>query len=141
MVLDKISEYLCFEGLQQRFSHYSETLKCKMNFSIYLPPEANSGSVPVVYWLSGLTCTDENFVQKAGAQRYASELGIALVAPDTSPRGDNVPDDPLGEYDFGLGAGFPLASLAARFGRTEEAILVSLSALSRFYINNQPPKD
>ena len=106
MVLDKVSEYLCFEGLQQRFSHYSETLKCKMNFSIYLPPEANSGSVPVVYWLSGLTCTDENFVQKAGAQRYASELGIALVAPDTSPRGDNVPDDPLGEYDFGLGAGF-----------------------------------
>jgi S-formylglutathione hydrolase len=106
MVLDKISEYLCFEGLQQRFSHYSEMLKCKMNFSIYLPPEANSGSVPVVYWLSGLTCTDENFVQKAGAQRYASELGIALVAPDTSPRGDNVPDDPLGEYDFGLGAGF-----------------------------------
>jgi len=62
--------------------------------------------VPVIYWLSGLTCTDENFVTKAGAQRYAAELGLAIVAPDTSPRGEGVPDDPEGAYDFGLGAGF-----------------------------------
>ena len=62
--------------------------------------------MPVVYWLSGLTCTDENFVNKAGAQRYAAELGLAIVAPDTSPRGDDVPDDPDSAYDFGLGAGF-----------------------------------
>jgi S-formylglutathione hydrolase len=77
-----------------------------MTFSIFLPPQAEQGKVPVVYWLSGLTCTDENFVAKAGAQRYAAELGLAVVAPDTSPRGEGVPDDPDGAWDFGLGAGF-----------------------------------
>ena len=73
---------------------------------VFLPPQAESGPVPVIYWLSGLTCTDENFVTKAGAQRYAAEHGIAVVAPDTSPRGDGVADDPEGAYDFGLAAGF-----------------------------------
>ncbi|MEH6591915.1 MAG: S-formylglutathione hydrolase [Halioglobus sp.] len=104
--MEKISENLCFEGLQQRFSHQSDTLGCEMHFSVYLPPQARTKSVPVLYWLSGLTCTDENFVQKAGAQRYASEHGVAIVAPDTSPRGEGVPDDPEGAWDFGLGAGF-----------------------------------
>ena len=79
-----------------------------MNFSIFLPPQARSRSVPVLYWLSGLTCTDENFVTKAGAQQHAAAAGIAIVAPDTSPRGDGVPDDPQGAWDFGLGAGFYL---------------------------------
>ena len=77
-----------------------------MKCSIYLPPQSETSQVPVLYWLSGLTCTDENFVQKAGAQRYAAEYGIAILAPDTSPRGENVPDDPDESYDFGLGAGF-----------------------------------
>jgi S-formylglutathione hydrolase len=77
-----------------------------MNFSVYLPPAAQHSAVPVLYWLSGLTCTDENFVQKAGAQQYAAKHGVAIVAPDTSPRGDGVPDDPEAAYDFGLGAGF-----------------------------------
>jgi S-formylglutathione hydrolase len=78
-----------------------------MTFSIYLPPQALRGNrVPVIYWLSGLTCTDENFMQKAGAQRRAATLGLALVAPDTSPRGEHVPDDPDGSWDFGHGAGF-----------------------------------
>ena len=77
-----------------------------MTFSIFLPPQVEQGKVPLVYWLSGLTCTDENFVAKAGAQRYAAELGLAIVAPDTSPRGEGVPDDPDGAWDFGLGAGF-----------------------------------
>ena len=76
-----------------------------MTFAVYLPPQAAAGPVPVLYWLSGLTCTDENFVTKAGAQRYAAELGLMIVAPDTSPRGDEVPDDPDGAWDFGLGAG------------------------------------
>src|SRR5690606_33288064 len=75
-------------------------------FSIFLPPQAEAGPVPVLYWLSGLTCTDENFTHKAGAQRYAADAGVAIVAPDTSPRGPGVPDDPDGAYDFGLGAGF-----------------------------------
>lgn len=106
MPLETLSNNRCFEGEQLRFKHHSETLNCAMNFSVYLPPGAKSGQVPVLYWLSGLTCTDENFVTKAGAQRYAAEHGIALVMPDTSPRGDGVSDDPEAAYDFGLGAGF-----------------------------------
>lgn len=77
-----------------------------MVFSVFLPPQASETQVPAVYYLSGLTCTDENFVSKAGAQRRAAELGLAIVAPDTSPRGDGVPDDSEGAWDFGLGAGF-----------------------------------
>ena len=104
--MEQISSYRCFGGQQMRYSHASGALDCEMTFSIFLPPQAQEGPVPVVYWLSGLTCTDENFVNKAGAQRYAAELGLAIVEPDTSPRGDDVPDDPDSAYDFGLGAGF-----------------------------------
>jgi S-formylglutathione hydrolase len=104
--MNKVAENKCYGGRQLRYAHTSKVLGCEMNFSIYLPPQAEQGKVPVVYWLSGLTCTDENFVSKAGAQRYAAELGLAIVAPDTSPRGEDVPDDPEGDYDFGLGAGF-----------------------------------
>ncbi|MEB3303415.1 MAG: S-formylglutathione hydrolase [Cyanobacteriota bacterium] len=107
MELTQLSHSRCFEGVQQRFRHRSVVLACEMTFSIYLPPQALRGEqVPVIYWLSGLTCTDENFMQKAGAQRVAAALGLALVAPDTSPRGDHVPDDPDGAWDFGHGAGF-----------------------------------
>jgi S-formylglutathione hydrolase len=105
-MLEKISETRCCEGRQLRYRHASDTLGCDMNFSIYLPPQAANHKVAVLYWLSGLTCTDENFVQKAGAQRYAAEHGVAIVTPDTSPRGDTVPDDEEGAWDFGLGAGF-----------------------------------
>jgi S-formylglutathione hydrolase len=104
--MEQIGENKCFGGRQLRFQHRSQMLDCDMVFSAYLPPAAESAPIPVLYWLSGLTCNDQNFVQKAGAQRYAAEHGIALVAPDTSPRGDAVPDDPAGSYDFGLGAGF-----------------------------------
>lgn len=84
-----------------------------MQFSVYQPPQAASGSVPVVIFLSGLTCTEETFMIKSGAQRIAAKLGLMLVAPDTSPRGDGVPDDPDEAYDFGLGAGFYLNATAA----------------------------
>lgn len=105
--LELLSSHCSFDGWQKRFRHYSSSLNCEMNFSIYLPPQINDGdNVPTVYWLSGLTCTDENFTIKAGAQRPASELGIALVMPDTSPRGEGVAKDPSGAYDLGLGAGF-----------------------------------
>jgi S-formylglutathione hydrolase len=104
--MEKIGANRCFGGQQLRCRHASDLLGCDMTFSIYLPPQAEEGSVPVLYWLSGLTCTDENFVTKAGAQRYAATHGMAVVAPDTSPRGEEVPDDPEGAYDFGLGAGF-----------------------------------
>ena len=104
--MEQIGGNKCFGGQQQRFRHHSRVLGCDMTFSVYLPPQADKAPVPVIWWLSGLTCTDENFVTKAGAQRYAAELGLALVAPDTSPRGEGVPDDPEGAWDFGLGAGF-----------------------------------
>lgn len=104
--MEQISESKSFGGLQKQFRHWSEANHCDMQFSVYLPPEAETQAVPVLYWLSGLTCTDENFVTKAGAQRYAAEHGLALVAPDTSPRGEGVPDDSEGGWNFGLGAGF-----------------------------------
>ena len=105
MTLEKISENKVFGGWNKQYSHQSSTLNCTMRFAIFLPPQvANGAKVPVLYWLSGLTCTDENFMQKAGAQRIAAELGIAIVAPDTSPRGESVADDD--GYDLGQGAGF-----------------------------------
>lgn len=109
--MQQIAENKSFGGRQLRFTHQSGTLNCSMNFSVYLPPAAQQTRVPVLYWLSGLTCTDENFVNKAGAQQYAAQHGVAVVAPDTSPRGEGVPDDPQGSYDFGLGAGFYVNAL------------------------------
>lgn len=106
--MKKVSETRCFGGRQLRFEHDSEALNCTMQFSVFLPLRAEKSKVPAVYFLSGLTCTDENFSTKAGAQRVATELGLALVVPDTSPRGDDVADDPDGAYDLGLGAGFYL---------------------------------
>lgn len=106
MTAEQIGANKCFGGQQLRFKHHAKTLSCDMTFSIFLPSQAESAAVPVLYWLSGLTCNDENFVQKAGAQQYAEKYGIAIVAPDTSPRGEDVPDDPEAAYDFGLGAGF-----------------------------------
>ena len=107
MSLDIIARNKCFGGWQQRCRHHSKVLDCTMTFSVYLPPQAMKGArLPVLYWLSGLTCTDENFTHKAGAQRVAAELGLVLVMPDTSPRGEGVPDDPDEAWDFGLGAGF-----------------------------------
>lgn len=105
MTIEILSSNKSFGGWHKRYRHRSVTLNCDMNFAIYLPPQtANGQKVPVLYWLSGLTCTDENFMQKAGAQRIAAELGIAIVAPDTSPRGQQVADDD--HYDLGQGAGF-----------------------------------
>jgi S-formylglutathione hydrolase len=103
---EQIGANQSFGGQQLRYKHQSALLNCEMTFSIYLPPQASRSPVPVLYWLSGLTCTDENFVQKAGAQQHAAEHGIAIVCPDTSPRGEGVADDPDAAYDMGLGAGF-----------------------------------
>lgn len=100
-----ISQSLCFEGTQGVYSHVSEQTGCSMRVGVFMPPQAKRGAVPVLYWLSGLTCTEENFVLKAGAQRVAAELGVAIVTPDTSPRGLDIAG--MAEsYDFGLGAGF-----------------------------------
>lgn len=103
--MEEVDVHRCFGGWQRRFTHNSAACACTMTFSVYLPPAAESAPVPAVYWLSGLTCTDENFINKAGAQRAAAELDLALVAPDTSPRGPGVPGQDDG-YDLGTGAGF-----------------------------------
>lgn len=104
--MELLEEHRCFEGWQQRWRHDSTTLNCAMTFSIFLPPTQGTTPPPVLYWLSGLTCTDENFTTKANAQRVASELGMVLVMPDTSPRGEDVANDD--GYDLGQGAGFYL---------------------------------
>ena len=103
--MEKIESIKEFGGWLNRYQHASESCHCDMTFSVYLPPQAEKQKVPAVYWLSGLTCSDDNFRTKAGAQRYASELGLALIIPDTSPRGDDVPDA-SDRYDLGMGAGF-----------------------------------
>jgi S-formylglutathione hydrolase len=104
--MEMLEEHRCFEGWQQRWRHDSSTLNCPMTFSIFLPPPRDHTPPPVLYWLSGLTCNEENFTTKAGAQRVAAELGIVLVMPDTSPRGEQVANDD--GYDLGQGAGFYL---------------------------------
>ena len=107
-MLKELSSVKSFGGFQKRFQHYSDVLSCYMHFSIYIPSTSGREKMPAIYWLSGLTCTDENFVTKAGAQKYAEENKIILICPDTSPRGDSIPDDDKAAYDFGLGAGFYL---------------------------------
>ncbi len=104
--MEQIAQHRCFGGRQLRYRHHSKTLNCAMQVSVFLPPQAETSAVPVLYWLSGLTCNDENFMQKAGAQQFATRYGVALVAADTSPRGEAVADAPDGSYDLGLGAGF-----------------------------------
>ncbi len=103
--MKQIEQIREFGGWLNRYQHQSTCCDCMMTFSVYLPPQAESEKVPAVYWLSGLTCTDDNVRTKAGAQRYAAELGLALIMPDTSPRGDEVADEPE-RYDLGKGAGF-----------------------------------
>ena len=104
MTTERIEHRACFGGWQDVYRHRSEVLGCDMTVGVYLPPQVEQGPCPVLYWLSGLTCTEQNFITKAGAQRYAAEHGIILVAPDTSPRGEGVAD--AEGYDLGKGAGF-----------------------------------
>lgn len=99
-----ISENRCYGGTQGVYSHVSTSCNCEMTFGVFMPEEAAHGPVPVLWFLSGLTCTHENAMTKAGAQAWAAEQGIALIFPDTSPRGADVPDDDA--YDLGQGAGF-----------------------------------
>ena len=102
--MEVVSENKAFGGVQGVYSHASSVTDCDMTFAVYLPPQAAHGKVPCLWYLSGLTCTHENAMTKAGAQAHAAEFGVALVFPDTSPRGDGVADDEA--YDLGKGAGF-----------------------------------
>ncbi len=111
--MQRLKHWACFGGQQQVWKHRSAALDCDMEVAVYLPPQAADGApLPVLYFLSGLTCTWENMVTKAGAQRYAAEHGLILVAPDTSPRGLDIPGE-HDSYDFGSGAGFYVDALQA----------------------------
>jgi S-formylglutathione hydrolase len=138
----EISKTKAFGGWHYQYSHQASTTNCAMRFAIYLPPQASeSNRVPVLYWLSGLTCSDENFMQKAGALEIAAELGIAIVAPDTSPRGDDIPDDPDGVYDFGLGAGFYVNATQAPWQKNYQMYDYILTELPRLIEPNFPVTD
>ncbi|MBL4834490.1 MAG: S-formylglutathione hydrolase [Pseudomonas sp.] len=140
--MELISANKSFGGWHKRYRHRSTATACDMTFAIYLPPQADQGKpLPVAYWLSGLTCTDENFMQKAGAQRVAAELGLVIVAPDTSPRGEGVPDDPDGAYDFGMGAGFYLNATEEPWARNYRMYDYVTEELPRLVEANFPVSD
>lgn len=132
--MERIEHRACFGGWQDVYRHPSHALDCAMQVGVYLPPQAATRRLPVLYWLSGLTCTEQNFITKAGAQRYAVEYGLILVAPDTSPRGDAVPD--VDSYDLGKGASFYLNATqqpwAAHY-RMEDYVARELPALIEAY--------
>lgn len=113
--MKRVSRNRCFGGFQDVYRHSSEVLGCDMTFSVYLPPKIEKERCHVLYFLSGLTCTHENFTTKAGVQRYAAEAGLLVVVPDTSPRGEGVPDDPA--TDLGQGAGFYLNATQAPWSK------------------------
>ncbi|WP_438319227.1 S-formylglutathione hydrolase [Sporosarcina sp. FA9] len=104
MSLKLIEQKRSFDGEQCKYTHYSEVLQCDMTFSVYLPSNKENKEIPLIWWLSGLTCTDDNFSQKSGFQALASKYQVAVMIPDTSPRGENVANDDA--YDLGQGAGF-----------------------------------
>lgn len=129
VIPEVVSTARCFGGTQHVFRHRSKMTGTDMRFAAFVPRQDVAAKLPVVWFLAGLTCTEENFTVKAGAQRTAAELGLILIAPDTSPRGDGVPDDPDGAYDFGLGAGFYLDATQepwARHYRMESYIMREL---------------
>jgi len=127
--MERIEKHACFGGTQEVWKHQSVVLGCEMRFAVYLPPQAVLQSCPVLYWLSGLTCTEQNFITKAGAQHYAAEHGLIIVAPDTSPRGDAVANDTA--YDLGQGAGFYLNA-------TQEPWVKNFSMFD--YVTDELPK-
>lgn len=142
MSIEIISSQKSFGGWHKRYKHRSEVLDCDMVFAVYLPPQAERAvKLPVLYWLSGLTCNDENFMQKAGAQRIAAELGIIIVAPDTSPRGPKVAADPDGAWDFGLGAGFYINATEAPYAQNYQMYDYVVSELPALVETHFPASD
>ncbi|MCB2038092.1 MAG: S-formylglutathione hydrolase [Burkholderiaceae bacterium] len=129
--MERIEQHASFGGRQEVWQHASTSTGTPMRFGIYLPPAALAGErCPVLYWLSGLTCTEQNFITKAGAQEHAARHGLIVVAPDTSPRGEGVANDPA--YDLGQGAGFYLNATQAPWAphfRMEDYVVQELPAL------------
>lgn len=138
MDIETLSETRCFDGTMGFYRHASRANNCDMQFGVYAPPQATERKVPVVIFLSGLTCTEENFMIKSGAQRYAAELGLMLVTPDTSPRGEGVPDDPDKGWDFGLGAGFYVNATEAPWSQHYQMYDYVMNELRPAVVKNFP---
>jgi len=117
MTIETVSTNRSFDGVQGVYKHASRETGTSMTFSVYVPPHEEGTKLPVVWYLSGLTCTHANVTEKGEFRRACAELGLIFVAPDTSPRGEGVPGDPAGAYDFGLGAGFYVDATQAPFAR------------------------
>jgi S-formylglutathione hydrolase len=131
-----ISQNKMFGGVQSVYAHRSDACDCEMRVAVYVPPQAEQGPCPALVWLSGLTCTEDNFTTKAGAQRMAAELGMIIIAPDTSPRGDDIPDDEA--YDFGKGAGFYLDATQAPWAKNFQMESYIRDELSAWMLENFP---
>jgi len=138
--LEMISCTKSYDGWLKRYKHQSSSTGTEMIFAIYLPPQAQNDSVPVLYWLSGLTCNDENFMQKAGAQRMAAKLGIAIVCPDTSPRGTDFEGEHE-SYDFGSGAGFYVNATQAPWDKNYRMYDYVIDELPELIESNFPVTD
>lgn len=137
MSIRSIEMHRCFDGTQAVYAHWSEATDSEMRFAIYLPPAAEHKKVPVLFWLSGLTCTEQNFITKAGAQRIASQLGLAIVTPDTSPRGLNLKDHTQRD-NFGEGAGFYLDATESPWSAHYRMYTYVHKELPRLISNNFP---
>ncbi|MDG6882042.1 S-formylglutathione hydrolase frmB [Phocoenobacter uteri] len=134
--MEKVESYYLYGGWQEVWSHSSETLDCSMKFAIYLPEQAKEKKLPVLYYLSGLTCTEQNVMTKSGIQRYASEQGVIIVMPDTSPRGEQVADSP--DYDLGQGAGFYVNATQSPWNKHYQMYHYILNELPHLIENNFP---
>jgi S-formylglutathione hydrolase len=135
--MKNISTQKCHGGTISIYQHDAKSTNCTMKFSLFLPPAADKKPVPILFWLSGLTCTEENFTTKAGAYKRAAELGLAIIAPDTSPRGDDVPDEE--GFDIGKGAGFYLNATQSPWNkhyRMEDYITIDLPRLIAAQFSN-----
>lgn len=142
MSLKKIESHKTFAGEQCKYSHYSEVLKCNMTFSIYIPENKEKEQIPLIWWLSGLTCTDDNFAQKSGFQRLAAKQNVAVIMPDTSPRGKEAPDNE--NWDLGQGAGFYLNATKKPWAnnfKMYDYIIIELSEIVKDLIPNFSGKE
>src|SRR5690606_23104440 len=138
--LECLSEHRCFDGVQRFYRHDSHRIGLPMRFSVFLPPQAEGGRVPVLFYLAGLTCTEETFMVKGGAQRFAAHHGLMLVAPDTSPRGAGIAGEDE-DWDFGTGAGFYLNALQrpwSRHYRMESYVADELFGLATTVLPGNP---
>lgn len=137
--LTRTSHNYSFGGWQDVYKHYSQVLDCQMNFGVYLPPQIKNQSCPVLYWLSGLTCNEQNFITKAGAQKHAAKHGLILIAPDTSPRGCNLPNEE-NDWDLGTGAGFYVNATQSPWSKHYQMYDYIVSELPLLIDKNFPTK-